>query len=116
MRASCGDAMGCGVFIALCIALAPLAMCAKPGEGICWRVACGCGDDVICWLRPDEVREGIWRIARLPGDRSSDGDGMAGWGVGVPAGESEGDSSELMSMMAVVAAASALVRTITGQC
>lgn len=57
------------------------------------------GDDVICWLRPDGVREGIWRMARLLGD-CSDGEASAGCGGGVScAGESCGDSSELMSIM-----------------
>lgn len=58
---------------------------------------------MICWLRPDGVRDGIWRIARLPlpGERSIEGEGRAGGGcgVGVPAGESLGDSSELMSIL-----------------
>jgi hypothetical protein len=87
--------------MALCIALAPLAMCAKPGEGTCWRAACGCGDEVICWLSPEGVRDGIWRALRFLGECSIDGDGRAGGGcgVGVPAGESLGDSSELMSMV-----------------
>lgn len=93
--------MGCGVLAALCAARAPFAMWAYPGEGSCWRMACGCGDEVTCWLRPEGVREGIWRIARLLGDCSMDGDGRTGcdWGRGVPAGESDGDNSELMSMM-----------------
>jgi hypothetical protein len=47
------------VFMALCIALAPLAIWAKPGEGTCWRAACGCGEEVICWLSPEDVRDGI---------------------------------------------------------
>ena len=108
MRASWGDPSGCGVFIALWIALAPFAMWAKPGDGICWSAACGCGEEVICWLSPDGVRDGIWRIARLLGDCSIEGDGRAGggWGVGVPAGESDGDSSELMSMLTVCASSS----------
>jgi hypothetical protein len=59
MRASGGDPSGCGVPIALCTGRAPFAMCAKPGEGTCWRTACGCGEEVICWLRPDGVRDGI---------------------------------------------------------
>lgn len=82
------------------MALAPFAICAYPGEGFCWRTACGWGEDVICWLRPEGVRDGSWRTLRLFGERSSDGDGRAGggWGVGVPAGESDGESSELMSM------------------
>jgi hypothetical protein len=56
---------------------------------------------VICWLRPEDVRDGIWRTARFRGECSIDGDGRAGGGcgVGVPAGESLGDSSELMSMV-----------------
>lgn len=89
MRASWGDPADCGVLFALCITLAPLGMWARPGEG------CGCGDEIICRLRPEEVREGIWRIARLLGE------GRAGGccGTGVPAGESDGDSSELMSMV-----------------
>lgn len=101
MRASCGEPIGCGVLAALCIALAPFAIWAYPGEGSCWSIACGCGEEVTCWLRPDDVREGIWRIARLLGDCSIDGDGRAGcdWGAGVPAGESDGDNSELISMM-----------------
>lgn len=103
IRASRGDPNGCGVLIALCIARAPLtAMWANPGE---WRAACDCGDDVICWLRPEGVRDGGWRVARLllPGDRIIDGDGSAGGGcgVGVPAGESLGESSELMSILAL---------------
>lgn len=100
MRASRGDPLGCGVLMALCMALAPFAMWAKPGEGICWSAACGCGDEVICWLRPEDVRDGIWRTARFLGDESIAGDGSAGGGcgVGVPAGESLGDSSELMSI------------------
>lgn len=48
MRASRGDPMGCGVFMALCMALAPFAIWAKPGEGTCWSEACGCGEEVIC--------------------------------------------------------------------
>lgn len=40
-------------------------------------------------------------MLRLLGDCSTDGEGMADCGAGVPAGESDGDSSELMSMMAV---------------
>lgn len=105
-RASCGDPIGCGVLMALCIARAPFVMWARPGEGSCWSWAWGCGEEVICWLRPDGVREGIWRIARLLGDCSIDGDGRAGcgWGVGVPAGESDGESSELMSMVMWVVA------------
>jgi hypothetical protein len=101
MRASCGDPCDCGVLMALCMALAPLAMCAKPGDVICWSVACGCGEEVICWLRPDDVRDGIWRTARFRGDCSIDGEGSAGGacGVGVPAGDSLGESSELMSMV-----------------
>ena len=52
-----------------------------------------------CWLRPDGVREGIWRMARLLGD-CSEGDASAGGGGGVSrAGESCGESSELMSMV-----------------
>jgi hypothetical protein len=87
--------------MALCMALAPLAICAKPGDVICWRAACGCGEEVICWLRPDEVRDGIWRTVRFLGDCISDGEGSAGGGcgVGVPTGESLGESSELMSMV-----------------
>jgi len=102
MRASCGDAICCGVPIALCTPLAPFAMWAYPGDGTrCWSVWGGCGEDLICWLRPEGVRDGIWRLVRLPGDRSSDGDGMVGaaCGVGVPAGESDGDNSELISMV-----------------
>jgi hypothetical protein len=101
MWASRGEPSGCGVPIALCIALAPFWICPYPGEGICWRATSGAGDEVICWLRPDGVLEGSWRMARLFGDRNTDGDGRAGggWGVGVPAGESDGDSSELMSMV-----------------
>jgi hypothetical protein len=53
---------------------------------------------VICWLSPDGVREGICRIARLLED-CIDGEFSAGCGGGVScAGESCGDSSELMSM------------------
>jgi hypothetical protein len=89
--------------MALCIARAPLAMCAKPGEVICWSAACGCGEDVICWLRPEEVRDGIWRTVRFLGEGSAEGEGRAGGGcgcgVGVPAGESLGESIELMSMV-----------------
>jgi hypothetical protein len=107
MRASRGEAIGWGVLMALCIALAPFVIWAYPGEGMrCWRVGCGCEEDETCWLRPEGVREGIWRRMRLlllllPGDRSNDGDGRAGagCGVGVPAGESDGDSNELMSMV-----------------
>lgn len=92
--------MDCGVPIALCIGLAPpLATCVKPGEGTCWRATRGCGEDVICWLSEEGVREGICRMARLLGDRRSDGDGIVGCGVGVPAGESDGDRRELISMM-----------------
>jgi hypothetical protein len=56
---------------------------------------------VTCWPRPEDVREGIWRIARLLGDCSIDGDGRAGvgCGVGVPAGESDGDSIDWMSIL-----------------
>lgn len=75
-------------------------MCAKLGEGICWRVAWGCGDDVNCWLRVDDVREGMLRMLRPLGERRAEGEGTAGGGAGVPAGESDGDSSELMSMTA----------------
>ena len=59
---------------------------------------------MTCWLRPDGVRDGIWRLVRFPGDRNSDGDAAAGagCGVGVPAGESDGDSSELISMVVEV--------------
>jgi hypothetical protein len=103
MRASCDDPCDCGLLMTLCMALAPLAMCANPGDGICWRAACGCGEEVICWLRPDEVRDGIWRPARFLGDCSIAGVGSAGGGcgvgVGVPAGESLGESSELMSIL-----------------
>jgi hypothetical protein len=105
-RASRGDETCWGVFMALCIGLAPLAIWVKPGEGpLDWRFWCcwGCGDDedMTCWLRPEGVRDGIWRLVRLPGDGSSDGDAAAGagCGVGVPAGESEGERSELISMM-----------------
>lgn len=56
---------------------------------------------MTCWLRPEGVRDGIWRLVRLLGDGSSDGDAAAGagCGVGVPAGESDGDNSELISMV-----------------
>jgi hypothetical protein len=81
---------------------------ARLGEGTCWYAtwgcACagGCGDEVICWLRPEAVRDGIWRIARLLGDCSA-GDARAGCGGGVSrAGESCGESSELMSMLAAL--------------
>jgi hypothetical protein len=87
MRASRGDPRGCGVLMALCMALAPFAIWAKPGEGICCSAAWGWGDEVICWLRPEDVRDGIWRTLRFRGDRAIDGDGSAGGGcgVGVPA-------------------------------
>jgi hypothetical protein len=104
MRASRGDPIGCGVLMALCIARAPFETIWAKGDAACWSTACGCGEEVICWLRPDGVRDGIWRVARLlrPGDRIIDGDGRAGggWGVGVPVGESLGDNIELISMMA----------------
>jgi hypothetical protein len=101
MCASRGDPRGCGVFMALCMALAPFEMWAKPGEGACWSEACGCGEEVICWLRPECVRDGIWRTVRFLGDCSIDGDGMVGGGcgVGVPAGESLGDNRELISIL-----------------
>lgn len=56
---------------------------------------------MTCWLRPEGVRDGIWRLVRLLGDGSSDGDAAAGagCGVGVPAGESDGDNNELISMV-----------------
>ena len=101
-RASRGEAACCAVLIVVCIALAPFAIWAYPGEGTrCCRAECGCGEDMTCWLRPDGVRDGIWRRARFPGDGINDGDGAvgAGCGVGVPAGESDGESSELMSMV-----------------
>jgi hypothetical protein len=104
MRASRGEPRGCGVFMALCMALAPFEMWAKPGEGTCWSAACGCGDEVICWLSPECVRDGIWRperSVRFLGDCNIDGEGRAGGGcgVGVPAGESLGDNSELISIL-----------------
>jgi hypothetical protein len=101
MRASRGDPRGCGVLMALCMALAPFAIWAKPGEGTCWSAAWGWGDEVICWLRPEGVRDGNWRGMCFLGDGTMDGDGSAGGGcgVGVPAGESLGESSELMSMV-----------------
>lgn len=110
-RDSWGDETCWGVPMALCIGRAPFAACEKAGDGprecTCWGG--GAGDDMTCWLRPEGVRDGIWRLVRLPGERSRDGDnaagGGAGWGVGVPAGESDGDSSELMSMAAAAAAA-----------
>lgn len=49
---------------------------------------------MICWLRPDGVLEGIWRIARFDGEASPDGGG----GVSLD-GESCGDRSELISMV-----------------
>ena len=60
------------------------------------------GDDVIWLLNPDAVREGICRMARLPGDCIKgdliNGEGIAGGG-GVPlVGESCGDRRELISM------------------
>ena len=78
-------------------------MCATFGEGICARVACGCGDEVHCWLRLEGVREGRLRMVRLLGERRAAGEAMAGGGAGVPASESDGDSSELMSMAAAAA-------------
>lgn len=56
---------------------------------------------MICWLSPDGVRDGICRTVRFRGDASIEGDGIAGGGcgVGVPAGESLGDSRELMSIL-----------------
>jgi len=101
MRASRGEAAGWAVLIVVCIALAPFAIWAYPGDGTrCCRAGCGCGEDMTCWLRPEGVRDGIWRRPRLPGDGINDGDGTegAGCGVGVPAGESDGERSELMSM------------------
>jgi hypothetical protein len=61
------------------------------------------GDDVIWLLNPDAVREGICRMARLPGDCIKgdliDGEDMTGGGGGVPlVGESCGDRRELMSI------------------
>lgn len=113
MRASRGDPKGCGVVIALCMALAPFVMWANPGEGICWRAACGCGDEVICWLSPEGVRDGICRTVRFRGDTCIEGDGIAGGGcgVGVPAGESLGDSRELISIL-TVRCASAILRAL----
>lgn len=112
MRASwgeCSGRSGGGVLLALWLLLAPLVKLAMPGDGICWwwyakwgcvgAWCCGCGDEVICWLRPDALREGIWRFARLSGD-CSDGDAMPACGGVSLAGESCGESSELMSMMA----------------
>lgn len=102
MRASCGEAAGCGVPMALCTVLAPFAIWTYPGDGtLCCRVWCGCGEDVTCWLRPEGVREGICRRVCLPGERMLDGEGTVGadWGVGVPAGESDGERSELISMV-----------------
>lgn len=69
-----------------------------------WWVRWTCGDDVICWLSAEGVLEGIcWRAARLPGERAAsiDGEAWAGCGGGVWVGESDGDSSELMSMSTV---------------
>lgn len=86
MRASCGDPKGCGVLVALCTALTPFVRWPYPGEGIFWCGRWTCGDEVICWLRPEGVLEGIcWRTARLLGDwdASSDGDARLGCGGGV---------------------------------
>jgi hypothetical protein len=101
MRASCGDPSGCGVLVALWTALAPFVRWPYPGEGIFWCARWSCGDDVICWLSPEGVLEGIcWRAVRLPGEcaASTDGEAWLGGGGGVCAGESDGDNSELMSM------------------
>ena len=66
------------------------------------------GDDVIWLLKPDAVREGIWRMARLPGDciegdliegEGREGEDMAGGGGGVSlTGDSCGERRELISM------------------
>jgi hypothetical protein len=104
MRASWGEPIDCGVEVALWTALAPLARWETPGEGRRWWTRCSWGDEVICWLRPEGVREGIWRTPRLGGDWRTAGEGCCeGWcegGGGVLVGVSEGDSSELMSMAA----------------
>lgn len=103
---------GIGVLVALCIL--PLEYEVGPGDAcavgvgviVCWRwwyPATGDGDEVIWLLRPDAVREGICRMARLPGDCIEadlvEGEGSAGGGGGVSlAGESCGDRRELMSI------------------
>jgi len=104
MRASRGEcrvrSTG-GVLLALWMAQLPFVKL-TPGEGTCWYTSCGCGDDVICWLRPDGVREGSCLVARLAEGRS-DGDPCAECGGGVSwTGESWGESSELMSMFALL--------------
>ena len=77
-----------------------------------WCARWTCGDDVICWLSAEGVLEGIcWRTVRLPGEgaASIDGDACVGGGGGVWAGESDGDSSELMSIATKSGAFPALV-------
>jgi hypothetical protein len=67
----------------------------------------GVGDDVIWLLNPDAVREGIWRMARLPGDciegdliegEDREGEDRAGGGGVSLTGDSCGERRELMSM------------------
>ena len=98
MRASWGEPSDCGVEVALWMGRVPLARWEMPGEGRRWWTRCSWGDEVICWLRPEGVREGIWRTPRLVGDWRTAGEGCWDGGGGVAAGVSEGDSSELMSM------------------
>lgn len=79
MRASWGEPSGCGVLVALWTALVPFARCPYPGDGIFWVVRGTWGDDVICWLRPEGVLEGIaWRPPiRLFGECAASIDGDA---------------------------------------
>ena len=66
MTASWGEPSGWGVLVVLWVALAPFVRWPYPGDGIFWCARCICGDEVICWLRPDGVLEGIcWRPGRL---------------------------------------------------
>ena len=56
------------VLVVLWVALAPFVRWPwpYPGDGIFWCARWICGDEVICWLRPDGVLEGIcWRPGRL---------------------------------------------------